>query len=115
MNIKQWSIYLVNLHPRAGTKPGKIRPCLCIRPEYFSDLPSTVILPFTSQLEDDVEDFYPFKIRIPKGIGGLTSESDLLIDQILAWDNKKFISELGELPPAYVIDIQHALKEFLDL
>lgn len=115
MNIKQWSIYLVDLHPKAGTKPGKIRPCLCIRPDYFSSLPSSVILPFTSRLPLNSQSSFPVRLRVPSGIAGLDVESDLLIDQILSWDNRKFISELGELPIAYRGDVKFYLKEFLDL
>jgi len=41
--------------------------------------------------------------------------SDLLVDQILAWDNSLFRDDLGELPEALQDDVRRALAEFLDL
>lgn len=115
MKINQWSIYLVNLGSKQGTKPGKTRPCLCIQPNHFSALPSTVILPFTSKLVSEIEDFQPLRIRVNAGIAGLEKTSDLLIDQMIAWDNENFVEEIGFLPEALQINVKEALKEFLDL
>jgi mRNA interferase MazF len=115
MKTKQWSIYLVNLDPRVITKPGKIRPCLVLRPDVFSALTSTVIVPFTSKLVEDVEDFYPLRIRIPQEVAGLDKTSDILIDQMIAWPNEAFIEEIGPLPEAFQLLVKRAVKEFLDL
>ncbi len=115
MKINQWSVFLVNLEPRILTKPGKTRPCLVIRPNYFSELPSTVILPFTSKLRGATEEVYPLRIRIPKDVAGLEKPSDILVDQIIAWPNEAFVEEIGTLPEAYQLMVQDALKEFLDL
>src|SRR5262245_9524671 len=95
---KRWHIYIVDLEPRIGTKPGKQRPCLVIQPNEFSEggLKSTVILPVTSNLIKG--DVFPLRVRIPQGIGGLTHASDILIDQIFAWDNSLFRQELEILP-----------------
>jgi len=41
--------------------------------------------------------------------------SDVLIDQILSWDNMLFREDLGLLPEAIQEEIKHALTEFLDL
>jgi mRNA interferase MazF len=98
-----------------GTKPGKQRPCLAIQPSEFSEsgLASTVILPLTTKLAP--EDAFPLRVRIPRGICGLDAESDVLVDQILAWDNSLFRKELGLLPEALVDSVRAALKDFLDL
>jgi len=29
---RRWHVYIVDLQPRVGTKPGKQRPCLAIQP-----------------------------------------------------------------------------------
>jgi len=49
---ERWHIYIVDLEPRVGSKPGKQRPCLCIQPTEFCEfgLNSTVILPLTLRL-----------------------------------------------------------------
>lgn len=115
MKIKHWGVYLVNLDPRVITKPGKIRPCLVLRPDAFSALSSTVIVPFTSKLVEDIEEFYPLRIRIPQDIAGLEKPSDILIDQMIAWPNEAFIEEIGFLPEAFQLLVKRAVKEFLDL
>jgi mRNA interferase MazF len=112
---RRWHLYIVDLEPRVGTKPGKQRPCLAIQPEEFGDagLESTVVLPLTTQIAP--EDAFPLRVRIPKGTCGLTRESEVLVDQILAWDNALFQRELGMLPDALVERVSRALGEFLDL
>jgi mRNA interferase MazF len=112
---KRWHIYAVDLEPRVGTKPGKQRPCLSIQPTEFgeSGLDSTVVLPLTSKIVD--EDVFPLRINIPKGVAGLTHSSDILIDQMLAWDNTLFRTELGILPDSIIEEVKSALMDFLDL
>jgi mRNA interferase MazF len=111
----QWHLYIVDLETRVGTKPGKQRPCLAIQPDEFAmgGLESTVVLPLTTQIT--IEDASPLRVRVPKGTCGLTRDSDVLIDQILAWDNGLFRRDLGVLPDALRDDVRAALKEFLDL
>lgn len=112
---KRWHIYTVDLEPNIGTKPGKQRPCLAIQPNEFSEvgLKSTVILPLTSKLI--IGNTFPLRVQIPEGVAGLTKTSDILIDQILAWDNSFFKEELGKLPEFLIEQVQLALKDFLDL
>lgn len=112
---KRWHLYSVDLEPRLGTKPGKQRPCLAIQPSEFcaGGLKSTVILPLTSKIIK--ADVFPLRVRIPEEVAGLMHPSDVLIDQILSWDNNLFRKELGILPEALIIKVQSALKDFLDL
>lgn len=112
---KRWYLYIVDLEPRIGTKPGKQRPCLAIQPNEFSEagLKSTVVLPLTSNIIEG--DAFPLRINIPADIAGLTQTSDILIDQILAWDNSLFRQELGMLPENLIEKVKAALADFLDL
>lgn len=112
---KRWHIYTVDLEPRVGTKPGKQRPCVVIQPHEFAEagLKSTVVLPLTTNII--AGETFPLRVNIPKGVAGLTKASDILIDQILAWDNTLFRQELGVLPESLIRDIKAALKDFLDL
>ena len=112
---KRWHIYIVDLEPRIGTKPGKQRPCLVVQPTEFSEngLKSTVILPITSKTISG--DSFPLRVRIPRGTVQLDKSSDILIDQILAWDNSLFREELGILPDSLIEDVKAALRDFLDL
>lgn len=113
--IKRWHIYSVDLEPRVGTKPGKQRPCLAIQPDEFTQggLLSTVVLPLTTKVI--AGDTFPLRVTVTKGTAGLTHTSDILIDQILAWDNNLFRREIGPLPESLIDEVKAAIKDFLDL
>jgi mRNA interferase MazF len=112
---RRWHLYIVDPEPRVGTKPGKQRPCLAIQPSEFGEagLESTVVLPLTTKTVQ--QDAFPLRVRIPKGTCGLERESEVLVDQILAWDNALFHRELGVLPEALVEKVTAALRDFLDI
>jgi mRNA interferase MazF len=112
---RRWHLYIVDLQPRVATKRGKQRPCLAIQPSEFSEagLESTVILPLTTKLVPG--DAFPLRVRIPRVVCGLESDSDVLVDQILTWDNSLFRKELGLLPEALIDSVCTALRDFLDL
>jgi len=112
---RRWHVYVVALDPRVGTKPGKQRPCLAIQPTEFGEagLPSTVVLPLTTRIVR--EDVFPLRVRIPAGTCGVTRDSDILVDQMLAWDNTLFRRDLGPVPESVRDEVRQALLEFLDL
>ncbi len=112
---RRWHFYIVDLEPRVGTKPGKQRPCLAIQPNEFAEggLRSTVVLPLTTNLVTG--DAFPLRVRVRAGVCGLARDSDILVDQILAWDNELFRTDLGPVPEALQDEVRRALLEFLDL
>ncbi len=111
----RWHLYVVDLEPRIGTKPGKQRPCICIQPSEFCEagLDSALIVPLTTHLT--AEDAYPLRVKVPAGVCGLEKESEALVDQILAWDISLFKKELGVLPEGLQEVLKAAIKDFLDL
>ncbi len=112
---RRWHVYVVDLGGRVGSKPGKQRPCLSIQPDEFGQggLRSTVVLPLTTRLVSGTA--FPLRVRIPAGTCRLTRDSDVLIDQMLAWNNELFRDDLGELPEALQDEVRRAVGEFLDL
>ncbi|MBI3540963.1 MAG: type II toxin-antitoxin system PemK/MazF family toxin [Deltaproteobacteria bacterium] len=112
---RQWHLYVVALDPRVGTKPGKQRPCLTIQPNEVAEagLKSTMVIPLTTKLAK--EDAFPLRIRLPKGTCGLNHESELMIDQMLAWDNSLFKEDLGEIAQELREKVKEAIKDFLNL
>ena len=76
-------------------------------------MPSTVVLPLTTKVVR--EDAFPLRVRIPAGVCRLARDSDILVDQILAWDNELFRRDLGPVPEAVRDEVRRALLEFLDL
>lgn len=112
MKIKRWGVYLVDLNPVIGTKPGKIRPCVVIQDDALNDVdhPSTVILPITSK--NVVKDAYPLRVFLDRGEGGLEADSMILVDQFLAWDNRRFLEKLGDLSLDKKVELESACREF---
>ena len=112
---RRWHVYIADLEPRVGTKPGKQLPCICIQPSEFSaaGLGSALIIPLTTNLQ--TEDTFPIRVRIPKGTCGLEKNSEALIEQILAWDITLFKNDLGELPEGLQEILKAAIKDFLDI
>ena len=82
-------IWLANLNPGGGTEPGKIRPVLILQNQALLDAehPSTLIIPLTTNL---IEDAKPLRLRVAAQ-ESLDKDSDLLVDQLRAIDNKRLI------------------------
>src|SRR2546428_65358 len=91
------------------------RPCLAIQANEFGEtgLHGTVVLPITTKLVRG--DAFPLRVRVPAGVCRLVKDSDVLVDQILAWGNELFRDDLGILPEALQQEVRGALAEFLDL
>lgn len=77
---RRWHVYVVDLEPRVGTKPGKQRPCVAIQPTEFAaaGLRSTVILPLTTKVVHG--DASPLRVPVPAGVCQLAKDSDVLVD-----------------------------------
>jgi mRNA interferase MazF len=88
--LNHGEVWLANLNPTKGTEPGKTRPVLVLQNQTLLDIehPSTLIIPLTTQLIDNVE---PLRFRI-FAQDKLEKNSDLLIDQIRAIDNKRLLT-----------------------
>src|SRR5712691_3914227 len=87
--IRRGEVWLANLDPRRGAEPGKTRPVLVVQCQPLIDAghPSTLVVPLTTDLVEDAE---PLRIRVPRA-GRLRKESDLLIDQLRAIDNRRLV------------------------
>jgi mRNA interferase MazF len=112
--LERGEIWLANLNPRRGTEPGKSRPVLVIQAQALLDAghPSTLVIPLTTSLVDEAE---PLRIRV-SARGRLGRDSDLLIDQLRAIDNKRLLEgPLTRLDSDSMRSIEHALLEVLDL
>ena len=111
---RRGEIWLADLNPRRGTAPGKTRPVLIVQAQALLDAehPSTLVIPLTTQLVDAAE---PLRIRIPAA-GSLKKDSDALIDQVRAIDNRRLVQgPLSRLPPKQRDAVGQALLEVLEL
>jgi mRNA interferase MazF len=77
-----------------------------------ADHPSTLVVPLTTRLVEDAE---PLRLRVPAS-GDLHQESDLLLDQLRAIDNRRLRhGPLLRLSSAFMTQVNQALREVLDV
>jgi mRNA interferase MazF len=112
MRIKQFDIWIADLEPQRGTETGKIRPVLIVQTNLLKDHPSTVICPITTNVapESDI-----LRVHIKKGTANLKSDSDIMIDQIRAIDNRRLTSKVSELPHDLKQKVKENIRIVLDL
>lgn len=105
---------LANLNPSRGTEPGKLRPVLIVQSQALLDAghPSTLVLPMTTNLIDDAE---PLRLRV-SAHARLERDSDLLVDQMRAIDNRRLITgPLTHCPAEFLQRVDEAICEVLDI
>lgn len=114
MMAKRFEIWLADLNPRVGTEPGKIRPVLVVQTDLLNQLPhpSTLICPITTKVHASSK---ILRVHLGKGESNLSEESDVMIDQLRAIDNKRLIRKIGQLPPALSELVIQNIKIVLDL
>jgi mRNA interferase MazF len=107
-------VWLANLDPRHGTEPGKTRPVLVVQAQALLSIghPSTLVVPLTTKLVDDAE---PLRVRV-SAAARLRRDSDLLMDQLRAIDNRRLVrGPMARLSRAVMTRVNDALREVLDL
>lgn len=107
-------VWLANLNPGRGTEPGKMRPVLIVQGQALLDAghPSTLVVPLTTNLMNDAA---PLRLRVPAR-ERLDQDSDLLIDQLRAIDNRRLSAgPLARLPITAMREVYRAIAEVLEI
>ncbi len=107
-------VWLANLNPGRGTEPGKMRPVLIVQGQTLLNAghPSTLIVPLTTNLIDDAA---PLRLRV-QGRERLEQDSDLLIDQLRAIDNRRLtVGPLARLSTEEMREVHGAIAEVLEV
>ena len=113
MKYKQFEIWLADLNPKFGTEAGKTRPVLIIQSDLLNKVhPSTIICPITTNIKDNVS---ILRVNMKKGEGGMKQQSSIMIDQVRAIDNKRFIKKAGSLPPVLRKKVLENIKIVLEI
>lgn len=112
-DIKKFEIWLANLNPPRGTEVGKVRPVLVIQTDMINPIhDSTIVCPITTKRSTSVIT----KLKVtPDRLSGLQEESWVIVDQLRALDNQRFIKRIGWLPLKYHTTINENLRIILDL
>ena len=113
MTACRGEIWLINLNPiKKSNEIGKIRPALILQNDELNhgDYPTTIILPLTTSLIDDAE---PLRYRVTKR-DKLEKDSDILMANIRAIDNTRFMEKLTSLTTKEMQYIKSLLDEVLN-
>jgi mRNA interferase MazF len=111
MNLRKYHIYIANLDPRYGTEPGKQRPVVIVQTDLLNGQhPSTIICPITTNV---VKEASILRVHLTEKETGLKSPSDILVDQIRAIDNRRFLKEVGKLSPNHRTHLMQCLTTIL--
>ena len=107
MDLKQYSIVLVNLDPTIGSEIKKTRPCVIISPNEMNKYLNTIVLvPMTTNLKN-----YPTRVSIKhNGKKGM-----IAIDQIRTVDKTRIIRVFENLTKSEIEKCKEVIKEtFVD-
>lgn len=95
MTIRKFRVYTADLNPRFGTEPGKIRPVVVVQTNLLNqEHPSVVICQITTKVNLKAK---LLRIHLKRSEAGLESDSDIIVDQIRAIDNRRLREHLGEI------------------
>ncbi len=113
MSIKQFEIWIADLNPQIGTEPGKTRPVLVVQTNLLNKIPhpSTIVCPITTNVKKDSE---ILRVHLKKGMAKLRQDSDIMIDQIRAIDNKRLMKKVGDLPRELIELIKENIQIIMD-
>ncbi|NUO78543.1 type II toxin-antitoxin system PemK/MazF family toxin [candidate division KSB1 bacterium] len=122
MKLQRGWFYLADLNPRQGTEPGKTRPVLVVQTDLLNQVghPSSLIIPVTTNIVDEAK---PLRVRIKAGSEGFSVDSDLMIDQMRAIDNRRLhkhnsdelLKRIARVESGLLREVEDCLKKVLDL
>jgi mRNA interferase MazF len=114
MPIKQYEIWIADLNPHIGTEAGKTRPVLIIQTNLLNQIPhpSTIICPITTNVKKGSD---ILRVHLKKGEANLHQNCDIMIDQMRAIDNKRFMKKVGVLPKNLIETVKENLMILIDL
>lgn len=113
MPVWQWAVILMDLDPATGSEQSGLRPVLVVSNEDFNQaMPNLTVLPLTSTRRE----LYPAEVLIPRGHGGLRSDSLAMAHQIRTVAKERMRASWGQLDDESLRQaIREAISEHLDL
>ena len=107
MELKQYSIVLVNLDPTIGSEIKKTRPCVIVSPNEMNRFLNTIVVaPMTTNLNK-----YPTRISVVHN----RKKGMVAIDQIRTVDKKRIIKMFDGLTKSEIQKCKDIIKEtFVD-
>ena len=108
MRIEKFGVYIADLNPRYGTEPGKKRPVVVVQTDLLNGFhPSTLICPVSTKVAPKAE---ILRVHLEAKPAGLKRASDILVDQLRAIDNRRFVEQRGVLSAKNQRQLLESLK-----
>ena len=107
MELKQYSVVLVNLDPTIGSEIKKTRPCVILSPNEINKFLKTIVVaPMTTNLKK-----YPTRVNIKhNGKNGM-----IAVDQIRTIDKTQILKRFDRLTKSEIANCKSIMKEtFVD-
>jgi mRNA interferase MazF len=109
--MRKFELWLANMNSDNGHFVKKIRPVVIVQTDLLNgNHLSTIVCPLTTKIENRAK-----ILRVQVDASQVDQRSDILVDQIIALDNRKFIKKLGKLTPKQIERLTYSLKVVLDL
>ena len=107
MELKQYSIVLVNLDPTIGSEIKKTRPCVIVSPNEINKFLNTiVVVPMTTNLKK-----YPTRIEVKHN----DKKGMIAIDQIRTVDKSRILKKFDQLSKSETQKCKDIIREtFVD-
>ena len=107
MTVRRGEIWWADLDPIRGSEQAGVRPVLIFQNDAMSRLTTTVLaIPLTTNLR---RASLPSCVRIPRGEGGLTSDSVALCHQTRVLDTVRLRSRLGQVSGQTLIEVENCI------
>ncbi len=112
--MKRGDVYWVRLDPTEGSEQRGTRPAIIVSRNAINlHSPVVVICPLTKAI--NVTRLYPSDVLIRAPEGGLVVDSVVLTLQVRVVAKSRLETQLGQLTPKTLRQVNHALKITLDL
>lgn len=112
--MKRGDVYWVRLDPTEGSEQRGTRPAIIVSRNAINlHSPVVVICPLTKAI--NVTRLYPSDVLIRAPEGGLAVDSVVLTLQVRVVAKSRLETQLGQLTPKTLRQVNHALKITLDL
>ena len=109
--MKKFELWLANMNADNGHFVKKIRPVVIIQTDLLNGMHiSTIVCPLTTKIDNKAK-----ILRVQVDASQVEHKSDILVDQIIALDNRRFIKKLGKLTAKQIERLTYSLKVVLDL
>jgi mRNA interferase MazF len=111
--MKKYEVWIADLNPQPGTETGKVRPVVVVQTNFLNDIhPSTIVCPLTTNIRPGAN---LLRLHLKAGDAGLTQDSDIMVDQLRAVDNRRLLHRIGLLGSSFRQKLDESLKIVLDL